>query len=101
MRPLLFGLALTAGLGCTGVQPAGPLAKVMKPKPAPAADKAAERPAAAELKPAPPALLITPGEVTADPQAAAQKLTTELEYDRRSLQAQPIVSAYKGGEKVR
>jgi hypothetical protein len=54
-------------------------------------------------RPTPPALLITPGEVTAEnPTAAAQKLMSEFEYDRKTIPEVPRtaeVSVYKGGVK--
>jgi hypothetical protein len=106
VRTLLFGLVLAAGAGCTSVQPVGPLAKYLggkKPE-TKAAVPGMETPPAASTaaRPTPPAVLITPGEVSADnPAAAAQQLTRELEYDQKTMQKGPIISAYKNGEKVR
>jgi hypothetical protein len=113
MKRLLFGLVLLGGLGCTGVQPVGPLAKSFDPgapkaEPGAAADndsKTEPPVASAASRPVPPARLIEPDEVTADTAAvAAQKLLNEYEADRRTMPAPPKtaeVSVYKKGEKVR
>jgi hypothetical protein len=99
------GLILAAGFGCTNVQPIGPFAKYMTgKKPETKAAIPGDPPPATTTtsRPTPPAQLITPGEVSADnPAAAAQQLTRELEYDQRTMQKGPIISAYKNGEKVR
>jgi hypothetical protein len=51
-------------------------------------------------KPVPPAMLVTPGEVSdQNPQDATKKLREELDQDRRNLDAMPRpseVSVYKG-----
>ena len=108
MKTLLFGLTLVGGLGCMTAQPVGPMAKAMKPAKGPAAAEK-DAPAAAEVAPAPagrptpPALLITEAEVGPEnTAAAARKLMTEFEFDRKSA-APPSrtaeVSVYKGGMK--
>ena len=98
MRSLLLGMFLLAGLGCTQLQPIGPLSHG-KGKPPPAnLDKDAPDPVTVSApKPVPPALLIVPGEVSSDnASAAAQKLANEYEYDWKSLpQPKPV----KGGVK--
>ena len=105
MRRLLIGLALLGGIGCTNVQPIGPLAKRMGPRPAEAKDKDVppEPVTVAAPRPVPPAMLIVPGEVTPDnATAAAQKLGNEFEYDWKTLPPAPKtaeVSRYKGGVK--
>jgi hypothetical protein len=107
MRTLLAGLLLLGGLGCTNVQPIGPMAKWQQKKGhLPAAGKA-DRDAAPEpvtvaaQRPTPPAVLITPGEVTADSSAAdVQKLKNELEYDQKTAlppSKTVEVSRVKGG----
>jgi hypothetical protein len=104
MRKLLLGLMLLAGVGCTNVQPIGPLAKRMgKP---PAANKDADPPEPVTVpapRPAPPAALIEPDEVTADSAAASvQKLTNELDYDAKTLPPPPKtadISRNMGGVK--
>jgi hypothetical protein len=113
MKQLLFGLVLLGGLGCTGVQPVGPLAKSFdhgapKAEPGDPADKdsKAEPPLASSApRLVPPARLIEPDDVTADTASvAAQKLLNEYEADRRTMPAPPRtaeVSVYKKGERVR
>ena len=105
MKKLLLGMMMLAGVGCTNVQPIGPLAKRMG-GPRPAANKDPD-PAEPVTVPAPrqtpPAALIEPGEVTADSAAAAvQKLTNELDYDAKTLpppSKTAEISRYKGGVK--
>jgi hypothetical protein len=101
MTRLALGLlVLLPGLGCVHLQPVGPLAKEFA-GPAPAspapgvtvtapkdvAPKPVVQPAPA---PAPPALLVTPGEVTeANHTDAARRLMEELEADRRAMESMP------------
>lgn len=107
MRTLLLGLMAAAGVGCTSVQPTGPLAKVMgtskkAPAPAAAADPGpAGPPTVPAVRPSPPALLITAEDVTADdPTSALRKVRTEIERDRETTPPPPpVVSVYKGGVK--
>ena len=108
MKTLLFGLALVAAAGCMSARPVGPLAKVMKPAkaPAPSPEATATAPepdAAPARRPTPPAILITEAEVSpTNPSAAAEKLMSEFEYDRKSALPAPRtaeVSRYKGGVK--
>ncbi|HYH69315.1 MAG TPA: hypothetical protein VD866_31770, partial [Urbifossiella sp.] len=68
-RSLLPALFAAAALGCTGVQTAGPLAKMTGAKTDAAPD--AKDVAAAPGRPVPPAILITPGEVAVENPAAA------------------------------
>lgn len=105
MKKLLFGLLLIGGLGCTHVQPTGPLAKVTgTPKSAPTAGPLATdkgTTAVQARRPPRPAEMITPGEVSADTApAAAQKLLSELELDGKTTPNVPHRSVYKGGVKV-
>ena len=102
MRTLTLAAILLGGLGCTNVQPIGPLAK----HPHPPASKDAdipEPPTATARKPVPPAMLIVAGEVNAENAgAAAQKLANEFEYDWKTLPPPPKtaeISRYKGGVK--
>ncbi|QJW97970.1 hypothetical protein [Frigoriglobus tundricola] len=102
MKALLFAIGVSALVGCTGIRPAGPFVKepsATKPaqsKPAVVSDPAALAPAP---RPAAPTALVMPSEVPIDPNAAAAKLTTELETDAKSQQSAPAiaeVSRYKG-----
>lgn len=99
MNKLVLGvLVLLPGLGCVHIQPVGPFAKEYPgsapagPVPGVTASKDANpkpiiQPAPA---PAPPALLVTPGEVTEANRAdAARRLMEELEADRRSMETMP------------
>ena len=113
MTRLLLLAVSAAAVGCTSVQPTGPFANHMtggkaaaSTKDAPPADEKADEPGptAAAARPVPPAILITPGEVVGDnPTAAATKLGNEIEYDLKNTPPAPktpIISRYKGGEKV-
>jgi hypothetical protein len=108
MTRLILGLGLAFAIGCTSIQPVGPLAGKMggtsgaKGK----ADKDKDAPLPVTIpavKPTPPMTLIQPDEVMPDnPQAAAQKLQNELEADGKSITPPPKtaeVSRYKGGVK--
>ncbi|HET6576104.1 MAG TPA: hypothetical protein VFG68_21055 [Fimbriiglobus sp.] len=101
MTRLALGLlVLLPGLGCVHLQPVGPFAGDMAgaapTNPTPGVTVATPsgetprpivQPAPA---PAPPALLVTPGEVTeANHAEAARRLMEELEADRRSMDAMP------------
>ena len=110
-RLLLLALLAAPAVGCMNVQPVGPFARVTGSKPAPAdakdappADDKDVKPAAPGGRPVPPAILITPGEVAPEnPAAAATKLGNEIEYDLKNTPPAPktpIISRYKGGEKV-
>jgi hypothetical protein len=108
VKTLLCGLVLAAAVGCMNVQPVGKMAKVMgpskgKPLPAAAADADVPDPViVAAPRPVPPALLITPGEVTPEStEVAAQKLMNEFEYDRKTTTPTKTaeVSVYRGGVK--
>lgn len=99
MRPVAFGLLLTAGLGCVHIQPVGPLAQLRglpaNPPPGGAApaDEAPEPVVRPAPKPTPPALYVTPAEVTpltAD--EAIKRLGQELDTDRRTMEAMPNIS---------
>jgi hypothetical protein len=99
MTRTLLGLALLSGVGCVHVQPVGPLADAMglpaNPPPPGAKAAAAAGPAPEPVireapKPTPPALYVTPGEVSKESDAAAEKrLQQELDTDRRGMEAMP------------
>lgn len=107
MRSILFGVALLAGVGCVQTQPGGPLSKITgTPKGAPEdAGKDKDVPSVvAAHRPAPPAELITPDQVSADPAAAAQRVLSEIEADRKTTPGggrTAEISVIKGGEKIR
>ncbi|HUR53765.1 MAG TPA: hypothetical protein VMZ71_06520 [Gemmataceae bacterium] len=101
MKKFLFGLVLVGGVGCMNIQPVGPMAKMMPPKPKPA--DPTEPVLATPPKPVPPASLIQPSDVTNDnPHAAAQKLMSELDADRKTMTQTKTaeVSRIKGRVKV-
>lgn len=106
MNKLFFGLTLLAGIGCTNIQPAGPLAKITgTPKEGPTAGplaKDATAPTTVQAqRPPRPAEMITPGEVSADnASSAAQRLMSELEMDGKAVPNVSHRSVYKGGVKV-
>ena len=103
MRALLFALCTLALVGCKelGVRPAGPFAKnlpvtqqgqpLKTAAPVPDAVTAAKGPAVKAAQPAPPTLLVTPGEVNADnAHALAQKLSNELSTDSKATASAPV-----------
>lgn len=106
MKTLLFALAALALVGCnTTFKPVGPFAKevpiTQQGKPLPGVpEPVAKAPA---IRPTPPTLYVTPGDVTADnPYAAASKLTSELGVDSKATPNAPVtveVSRVKGGSK--
>jgi hypothetical protein len=101
MKSLLVGVVLLSGVGCMNITPLGPMAKVMPAKPKPA--DPSEPQIVPAPKPVPPASLIQPSDVTDDnPNAAVQKLLSELEADRKTMPANKTaeVSRIKGGVKV-
>ena len=90
----LTSILLAAGLGCTGIQPAGPLAnRLVTP---PGGKDLDEPPPPVKVptpKPTAPANLVDPGEVSAgDPYAAAQKLMAEYETDRKTISKAPVTA---------
>ena len=109
MKHLLFGLMLLSGVGCMNIQPIGPLAQKMGRPPSGAPLGPGDEAPAPEVvtvtapRPVPPALLITPGEVTPDnASSVTRKLMDEYEYDRKTIpppSKTAEVSVYKGGVK--
>ncbi len=106
MKTLFFALLALALVGCSGLKPVGPLAKdkpiTQQGQPLPGAPAvAANRPPA--MKPTPPTMYVTPGDVAPDnPIAAASKLTNELAIDSKATPNAPVmaeISRYKGGVK--
>lgn len=106
MMRILFALALATAIGCKGVEPLGPFAKIKGPsapktKPTNGQDTPPPPVTVPAVKPTPPMNLIYPDEVSPEnPQAAVQRLKNELEADQKSIPAAPLtaeVSRYKGG----
>lgn len=107
MTRVTLGLLLAFAIGCTGIQPVG----IMAPKGGGVKSKADKSKDDDDLpkvitvptpKPTPPANWVDPSEVTGDPHAAAQKLMSEFETDRKTILTPPVtaeVSRYKGGVK--
>lgn len=107
MNKLVLGLlTLLPGVGCVTLQPVGPLTTgPTSASPAPGVTVTAPKDVASTPiiqpapAPAPPALLVTPGEVTdANHADAARRLMEELEADRRSMEATPrpaVISVIK------
>jgi hypothetical protein len=110
MTRLILGVILTAAIvGCTGIQPVGPFAK-MGNGPAAKGGKAKDmdRDAPNEPvttpapKPTPPMNLVDPGDVSDNPYAAAQRLMREYEGDQKTMPAlskTAEISRIKGGVK--
>ena len=108
MKTLLFAVGTFALIGCKGFTPVGPLAKYapapQQSKPLSAAPpEAAAAAKAPAIRPTPPTMLVTPGEVTADNTAAvAAELEAELAADGKATVNAPVTvetSRYKGGVK--
>ena len=99
MRSLLLGVALLSGVGCLQTDPLKMKGGVKEGPPP--ADKNA---ATTARRPAPPAELITPDRVSADPEGAAQRVLSEIEADRKTMPGggkTAEISVIKAGEKVR
>ena len=107
MTRLILALGLAAAIGCKGVEPLGPFAKMkstVASKGKPIKEKDTQPPVTVPaVKPTPPMNLIYPDEVSPEnPQASIQRLKNELEADQKSIPAAPLtaeVSRYKGGVK--
>jgi hypothetical protein len=92
-RALLLLLLLQTG--CAHIQPVGPLADALpqRAKVKEIDDSVPEPVVRQAPKPTPPALYITPAEITsANAADAAKRLQQELETDRRALEAMPKFS---------
>lgn len=86
-------LIMLANLGCMNVRPVGVLADAL-PTPKPKVETVVPEPVVRQAgKPTPPALYVTPGEITAANAAeAAKRLQQELDTDRRAMEAMPQYS---------
>jgi hypothetical protein len=103
-KAVLFALGTLALVGCSSFKPVGPLAKQVpitqqgQPLPNAPQDAAAKAPA---LRPTPPTMYVTPGEVNANnAHAAAARLAEELSADNKATVNAPVtaeVSRIKGG----
>ncbi len=101
MKKLALLALLLPGLGCVHLEPVGPMAKALGTKPAAtsagpgvkvtAAQDAPMGPIIQNAPPPPlPALLVTPGEVSAaNHQDAASRLMREMEADRKAIDSMP------------
>jgi hypothetical protein len=94
MSRLIPALLLAAGLGCTSIQPAGPLAGRLGVPPAGKDFDDLPPPVKVPTpKPTPPANLVDPAEVASgDPYAAAKKLMAEYEADRKTMPKAPVTA---------
>jgi hypothetical protein len=105
MRSILLGVALLSGFGCMQTGPLARLKGPTKEGPPPAGKEKDVPPAATTAqRPAPPAELITPDRVSADPEGAAQRVLSEIEADRKTIPGggkTAEISVIKAGEKVR
>ena len=94
MKTLLVALGALSLIGCSSLKPVGPLAKQApitqqgQPLPGAPAEPVARAPA---VRPAPPTLLVTPGDVNPDnPRDAANKLAAEVTADTRATASAPV-----------
>ncbi|MGL4419864.1 MAG: hypothetical protein ACRCZF_04285 [Gemmataceae bacterium] len=92
----LFGCGL---MGCTHIQPVGPLADSLglptKPTKGPGKPSEPDPEPIVQQAPRPslPAVFVTPGEVTGlNAEDAAKRLQQELDTDRRAMEAMPRIS---------
>ena len=113
MKALTLGLFVIAVIGCKGVEPVGPLAKMWGTDAPKSPPKAAKEKDAKDMppkpvtvpavKPTPPLNYIYPDEVTPENlQESVQKLKTELDAEGKSIPSPPVtaeVSYIKGGVK--
>ena len=92
IRTILLAALASFGLGCTTIQPVGVMTKYFPKKEV--KEEAAVEPVVTQApRPVPPAMLVTPGEVTdGNYQQAIEKLKQEMEQDRRSLETMPRTS---------
>jgi hypothetical protein len=109
MTRLICGLVLMVAVGCTGIQPVGPLAK--KNGSSTGDPKADKDPGPADPvvipapKPTPPACLVRAEDVTSENVEMIKKqLSAEIDADRKSLRNLPVtaeVSQYKDGVNIK
>ena len=96
MKTFLFGLVLiTSASGCLNVQPTGPLAKITgAPKGKPLAKDDLDTTTATAPRPVPPAMLVTPGDVTAESaDEVVRKSLHELQTDGKTV----VAPSHAGG----
>ena len=92
-RTILLAAFLLFCFGCTTIQPVGPMAKMFPPSEKKTDDVTPEPIVTQAPRPVPPAMLVTPGEVTeGNYQQAVEKLKQEMEQDRRSMDSMPRAS---------
>jgi hypothetical protein len=96
VKTLLFAFGTLVLVGCSGLKPVGPLAKEVpftqqgKPLPGAPVEAAAKPPS---IRPTPPAMYVTPGDVNPDnPSVAAGKLTDELSIDSKASPNAPVTA---------
>jgi hypothetical protein len=98
MRTLLLALSLGVVIGCTGIQPVGPMAKMMGVPPGGKAglgqgkdkDEPPEPVTVPAVRPTPPLNTTGPEDVNPDdPYLAVGKLQQELEADRQTIPVSP------------
>lgn len=94
MMKLFPALLLGALIGCTGIQPVGPMSKMGGPPGRKGADKDKDAPpdpvAVPAPKPTPPLNTTGPEDVNPDdPYQAVSKLQHELEADRKTIPMTP------------
>lgn len=103
MKPFAFAI-LTCSLvsvGCLGIQPVGPMAKMLneeapptRPAPGVTVTAAKDAPGGPVIQQAPPpplpALKVTPGEVNeSNYQDVMRRLVEEMEADRKAMESMP------------
>jgi hypothetical protein len=96
VKTTLFALGALALVGCAGMKPVGPLAKQVpliqqgQPLPDAAGAPAAKAP---PLRPTPPTMLVTPGEVNAtNAREVASKFAEELSIDNKATVNVPVTA---------
>lgn len=92
MKTLLLAIGMLALVGCKNMTPIGPFAKevpiTQQGQPIPKSDTSPPA-----IRPTPPTMLITPGEVNADnAHTAASKLTSELSNDSKTTPNAPVTA---------
>ncbi|AMV23482.1 hypothetical protein VT84_03670 [Gemmata sp. SH-PL17] len=105
MKSLLFTLGVCLLAGCNTFKPVGPFAKdaplSQQGKPLASVPSIDPTPPPA-IAPTPPTMLVGPSDVKANPQEAANKLSSELGIDSKPSTTGPVtveVSRVKGGIK--
>lgn len=104
MTRLLFGFILAAAIGCTGIQPVGPLANHKSGGDAKTDPASPQEPITIPATaPTPPKCIVHPEDVTEDNVETVRKqLLAEFDADLKSMPSVPVtaeVSEYKSGVK--